>query len=157
MKIKLLVIGKTDKDFIKTGILEYEKRLKHYLPYEMQIIPDIKRSGNFSEKQQKEKEGELILTKINSGDVVVLLDEGGKEYSSVKFARFIEQKMLSGMKNLIFVIGGAYGFSEAVYQKVQGKVSLSQMTFSHEMVRMIFVEQLYRSMTILKGEPYHHV
>jgi 23S rRNA (pseudouridine1915-N3)-methyltransferase len=157
MKITLLVIGKTDKDFVKQGIEEYQKRLVHYLPFELKIIPDLKNTKNLSENQQKQKEGELILDKVKSGDTLVLLDEGGKEFSSVGFSKFLEQKMLSGMKNLIFVIGGPYGFSEDVYKKAQGKVSLSKMTFSHQMIRMIFVEQLYRGMTIIKGEPYHHV
>lgn len=157
MKITLLVIGKTDKDFVKKGIEEYQKRLVHYLPFELKIIPDLKNTKNLSENQQKQKEGELILDKVKSGDTLVLLDEGGKEFSSVGFSKFLEQKMLSGMKNLVFVIGGPYGFSEDVYKKAQGKVSLSKMTFSHQMIRMIFVEQLYRGMTIIKGEPYHHV
>jgi 23S rRNA (pseudouridine1915-N3)-methyltransferase len=157
MKITLLVIGKTDKDFVKKGIEEYQKRLVHYLPFELKIIPDLKNTKNLSENQQKQKEGELILDKVKSGDTLVLLDEGGKEFSSVGFSKFLEQKMLSGMKNLIFVIGGPYGFSEDVYKKAQGKVSLSKMTFSHQMIRMIFVEQLYRGMTIIKGEAYHQV
>lgn len=157
MKITLLVVGKTDKDFVKSGIAEYQKRLTHYVPYEMKVIPDVRKGKNMSEAQQKEKEGELIISQLKQGDVVILLDEGGKEYSSVEFSRFVEQKMLSGIKNLVFIVGGPYGFSPAVYQKALGKLSLSQMTFSHQMVRMIFVEQLYRAMTILKGEPYHHV
>ena len=157
MKIVLLVIGKTDKDFVKTGMEEYQKRLVHYLPFEMKIIPDIKNTKNLSENQQKQKEGELILEKIKAGDTLILLDEGGKEFSSVAFSNFIEQKMVGGIKNLVFVIGGPYGFSEDVYRNAQGKVSLSKMTFSHQMIRMIFTEQLYRAMTIIKGEPYHHV
>lgn len=157
MKITLLVIGKTDKDFVKRGIEEYQKRLVHYVPFELKIIPDLKNTKNLSEAQQKQKEGELILDKIKTGDTLILLDENGKEFSSVAFSKFLEQKMLSGIKNLIFVIGGPYGFSQDVYQKAQGKVSLSKMTFSHQMIRMIFVEQLYRGMTIIKGEPYHHV
>ena len=157
MKLTLLVIGKTDKDFVKKGIEEYQKRLVHYLPFEMKIIPDLKNTKNLSENQQKQKEGELILDKIKSGDTLILLDEAGKEFSSISFSKFMEQKMIGGIKNLVFVIGGPYGFSDAVYQKAQGKVSLSKMTFSHQMIRMIFVEQLYRAMTIIKGEPYHHV
>jgi 23S rRNA (pseudouridine1915-N3)-methyltransferase len=157
MKITLLVIGKTDKDFVKRGIEEYQKRLVHYVPFELKIIPDLKNTKNLSEAQQKQKEGELILDKVKTGDTLILLDENGKEFSSVAFSKFLEQKMLSGIKNLIFVIGGPYGFSHDVYQKAQGKVSLSKMTFSHQMIRMIFVEQLYRGMTIIKGEPYHHV
>ncbi|MBL4560614.1 MAG: 23S rRNA (pseudouridine(1915)-N(3))-methyltransferase RlmH [Labilibaculum sp.] len=157
MKIVLLVIGKTDKDFVKNGIEEYKKRLVHYLPFEIKIIPDIKNTKNLSENQQKQKEGVLILDKIKSGDTLMLLDEGGKEFSSVAFSKFIEQKMIGGTKNLVFTIGGPYGFSDEVYKKAQGKVSLSKMTFSHQMIRMIFTEQLYRAMTIIKGEPYHHV
>jgi len=147
MKTTLLVIGKTDKDFVIKGIEEYQKRLVHYMPYEMKIIPDIKNT----------KEGDLILAQVKSGDVMILLDEGGKEFSSTAFSQFIEQKMLSGIKNLIFVIGGPYGFSPDVYKQAKGKVSLSKMTFSHQMIRMIFTEQLYRAMTILRNEPYHHV
>lgn len=157
MKTTLLVIGKTDKDFVIKGIEEYQKRLIHYIPYEMKIIPDIKNTKNLSEQQQKQKEGELILSQVKSGDLLILLDEGGKEFSSVAFSKFIEQKMLSGIKNLIFVIGGPYGFSPDVYKEAQGKISLSKMTFSHQMIRMIFTEQLYRAMTILRNEPYHHV
>ncbi|MDQ2179282.1 23S rRNA (pseudouridine(1915)-N(3))-methyltransferase RlmH [Marinifilum sp. D714] len=157
MKATLLVIGKTDKDFVKKGIDEYQKRLVHYLPFEFKIIPDLKNTKNLSENQQKQKEGELILEKLKPTDTLILLDENGKEFSSVGFSKFMEQKMISGTRNLVFVIGGPYGFSEEVYKKAQGKVSLSKMTFSHQMIRMIFTEQLYRAMTIIKGEPYHHV
>lgn len=157
MKATLLVIGKTDKDFVKKGIDEYQKRLVHYLPFEFKIIPDLKNTKNLSENQQKQKEGELILEKLKPTDTLILLDENGKEFSSVGFSKFMEQKMISGTRNLVFVIGGPYGFSEEVYKKAQGKVSLSKMTFSHQMIRMIFIEQLYRAMTIIKGEPYHHV
>lgn len=157
MKATLLVIGKTDKDFVKKGIDEYQKRLVHYLPFEFKIIPDLKNTKNLSENQQKQKEGELILEKLKPTDTLILLDENGKEFSSVGFSKFMEQKMVSGTRNLVFVIGGPYGFSEEVYKKAQGKVSLSKMTFSHQMIRMIFIEQLYRAMTIIKGEPYHHV
>ncbi|HRW63970.1 MAG TPA: 23S rRNA (pseudouridine(1915)-N(3))-methyltransferase RlmH [Bacteroidales bacterium] len=156
MKIKLIVVGKTDSSFIAEGIKEYEKRLKHYIGFEMIVIPDIKNTKNLSEAQQKQREGELIQGLFNAGDYVVLLDERGSELSSVSFSQFIEKQMLSGVKNLIFIIGGPYGFSDLLYQKAQTKVSLSKMTFSHQMVRMIFVEQLYRAFTILKGEPYHH-
>lgn len=156
MKIKLVLIGKTDSDFIKKGIEEYAKRLKHYIGFEMIVIPDLKNTKSLSENQQKQKEGELILNQINPGDFVVLLDEKGKEYSSVEFSKFIEKQSISGLKNLIFVVGGPYGFSEDVYKKGNSKIALSRMTFSHQMVRMIFVEQLYRAMTIIKGEPYHH-
>lgn len=157
MKVSLLVIGKTDKDFVKKGIEEYQKRLVHYLPFEFKIIPDLKNTKNLSEKQQKQKEGELILDKVKPNDTLILLDENGKEFSSIAFSRFMEQKMIGGTRNLVFAIGGPYGFSDEVYNKAQGKVSLSKMTFSHQMIRMIFTEQLYRAMTIIKGEPYHHV
>lgn len=157
MKITLLVIGKTDKDFVIKGIEEYEKRLTRYVPFEMVVIPDIKNTKNMSEQQQKQKEGALILSKIKSSDTLLLLDENGKTFSSVQFSQFIEQKMINSNKNIVFVIGGPYGFSDEVYRAAQGKISLSKMTFSHQMIRMIFVEQLYRAMTIIKGEPYHHV
>ncbi|MFC2150974.1 23S rRNA (pseudouridine(1915)-N(3))-methyltransferase RlmH [Bacteroidota bacterium] len=156
MKIKLLVIGKTDSDFLRRGIDEYVKRLKHYLPFEIIIIPDLKNRKNLTEEQQRHKEGELILAQFNSGDFIVLLDENGKDFSSVDFSKFVEKQMISGLKNLIFVIGGPYGFSEEVYKKGEFKFSLSKMTFSHQMVRLIFTEQLYRALTIIKGEPYHH-
>lgn len=156
MKICLLVIGKTDAGYIREGIEEYEKRLKRYVPYEMKVLPDVKNARNLSEGVQKEKEGEMVLEQLLPTDRVVLLDEKGKEYSSVGFSGFISQVMLSGVKRLVFVIGGPYGFPEAVYQRADGLLSLSKMTFSHQMVRMIFAEQLYRAMTILKGEPYHH-
>lgn len=156
MKTYLLVIGKTDAAFIREGIAEYEKRLMRYLPYEMKILPDVKNARNMTESLQKEKEGELILEQLQAGDWVVLLDEKGKQYTSVGFADYLAQKMLLGIKRLVFVIGGPYGFAESVYQRTNEKISLSKMTFSHQMVRMIFTEQIYRAMTILKGEPYHH-
>lgn len=157
MKVKLLVIGKTDKDFVKKGIEEYEKRLKHYIPFEFKILPDIKNTKKLSEDQQKQKEGEQILQETQKSDFVILLDENGKEYSSVNFSEFMQNKMLSGTKNLVFIIGGPYGFSQDLYKRADSKISLSKMTFSHQMVRMIFIEQLYRAMTILKNEPYHHI
>jgi 23S rRNA (pseudouridine1915-N3)-methyltransferase len=156
MKIKLLLIGKTDSDFLNKGIDDYVKRLKHYIPFEMIIIPDLKNTKNLSENQQKQKEGELILNYIKSGDFVVLLDEKGRDYTSLEYSKFIEKQMISGLKNLIFIVGGPYGFSDEVYKKCNSKLSLSKMTFSHQMVRLIFTEQLYRAMTIIKGEPYHH-
>jgi len=156
MKICLLVIGKTDEAYLQKGIELFLKRIPHYISFEMKVIPDIKNSKNLSEDQQKEKEGELILQQISTSDELFLLDEQGMEVSSVEFARFLEKKMISGIKRLVFVIGGPYGFSGSVYSRAIGKVSLSKMTFSHQMVRLIFVEQLYRAMTILKGEPYHH-
>lgn len=156
MKITLLVIGKTDKTFVKQAIDEYEKRLKHYIPFEMKVIPDIKNVKNLSESQQKIKEGEQILSQVKHGDFLILLDERGKSFSSVEFSDFLQKKMLTGIKNLLIVVGGPYGFSQEVYDRSQSKISLSKMTFSHQMIRMIFVEQIYRAMTILKGEPYHH-
>jgi 23S rRNA (pseudouridine1915-N3)-methyltransferase len=156
MKICLLVIGKTDETYLQKGIEIYLKRIPHYIAFEMKTIPDLKNSKNLSEEQQKEKEGELILQQLSPSDEVLLLDETGLENSSVDFARFLERKMISGNKRLVFVIGGPYGFSESVYSRAISKVCLSRMTFSHQMVRLIFLEQLYRAMTILKGEPYHH-
>lgn len=156
MKIELLVIGKTDSKIMKEGFEIYEKRLVHYIPFKMNIIPDIKNVKNMSVEQQKEKEGVEILKRIDNSDVVVLLDENGKEFSSAGFSDFIQKKTITGIKKLIFVIGGPYGFSQDVYQRSNSKLSLSKMTYSHQMVRMIFAEQLYRGMTIIKGEPYHH-
>ncbi|MDP3432019.1 MAG: 23S rRNA (pseudouridine(1915)-N(3))-methyltransferase RlmH [Bacteroidota bacterium] len=156
MKISLLVIGKTDEAYLQKGLEIFLKRIPHYVPFEMKVIQDIKNAKNMSEEQQKDKEGELILQQILSSDELILLDENGLEASSVDFARFLEKKMLSGIKRLVFVIGGPYGFSGNVYSRAIGKISLSKMTFSHQMVRLIFAEQLYRAFTILKGEPYHH-
>ncbi len=156
MKICLLVIGKTDESYLQNGMEIFLKRIPFYIPFELKIIPDIKNSKNLSEEQQKEKEGELIIQQLSAADELFLLDENGQENSSVGFARFLEKKMIGGIKRLVFVIGGPYGFSQSVYSKASGKLSLSKMTFSHQMVRLIFLEQLYRAMTILKGEPYHH-
>lgn len=156
MKISLLVIGKTDEAYLQKGLEIFLKRIYHYVPFEMKVIPDIKNAKNLSEEQQKDKEGELILQQILPSDELYLLDENGIEVSSVDFARFLEKKMLSGIKRMVFVIGGPYGFSGNIYSRVSGKLSLSKMTFSHQMVRLIFAEQLYRALTILKGEPYHH-
>ena len=157
MKIVFLVIGKTDESYLDTGILKYIKRLEHYVPFEMKIIPDIKNRKTLTEEQQKKAEGELILSNINVGDDLVLLDENGKTFSSVSFSQWIEKQMNIGSKRMIFVVGGPYGFSKEVYAKAKFKISLSEMTFSHQMIRLIFVEQLYRAFTIIKGEPYHHV
>lgn len=156
MKIKLLAIGKTDDKNLQVLIEKYQNRLKHYINFEFVIIPDIKNVKNLSEKQQKEKEGALILKNLQTSDQLVLLDEKGKAFDSVTFSNFMQKKMNSGIKQLVFVIGGPYGFSESVYQKSQGKVALSKMTFSHQMVRLFVVEQVYRAFTILKNEPYHH-
>ena len=157
MKIVFLVIGKTDESYLDTGISKYIKRLEHYVPFEMKIIPDIKNRKTLTEEQQKKAEGELILSNINVGDDLVLLDENGKTFSSVAFSQWIEKQMNITSKRMIFVVGGPYGFSKEVYAKAKFKISLSEMTFSHQMIRLIFVEQLYRAFTIIKGEPYHHV
>lgn len=156
MNIKLLAIGKTDNKALQTLIDEYTKRLSFYIKFDLEIIPDIKNSKNLSENQQKEKEGELILAKITANDQLILLDEKGKMFSSINFSEELQKKMNSGIKTLVFVIGGPYGFSEQVYQKAQGKISLSAMTFSHQMVRLFVTEQIYRAFTILRNEPYHH-
>ncbi|WP_420553007.1 23S rRNA (pseudouridine(1915)-N(3))-methyltransferase RlmH [Tenacibaculum aiptasiae] len=156
MKIKLLAIGKTDNKNLIQLIDEYQKRLKHYVKFELEIIPDIKNVKNLSETQQKEKEGQLILSKLQNTDQLILLDDKGKHFTSIEFSQFLQKKMNSGIKQIVLVIGGPYGFSEAVYQKAQGKISLSKMTFSHQMIRLFIVEQIYRGFTILKNEPYHH-
>ena len=156
MNIRLLAIGKTDNKALQTLIDDYTKRLSFYVKFDLEIIPDIKNVKNLSEAQQKEKEGELILSKITPTDHLILLDENGKTFSSVGFSDFLQKKMNAGTKTLVFVIGGPYGFSETVYQKAQGKVSLSEMTFSHQMVRLFVIEQIYRGFTILRNEPYHH-
>ena len=156
MKISLVVIGKTDAAYFVDAIHEYKNRLVHYIPFEMEVIPDIKNVKNLREDQQKEKEGELILKTLQPGDYLVLLDEHGKSFTSMEFATYIERKMHVVPKRLVFVIGGPYGFSEAVYKAASEKISLSKMTFSHQMVRLVFTEQIYRACTIIKGEPYHH-
>lgn len=156
MNIKLLAIGKTDNKQLILLIDEYKKRLKHYVKFDIEIIPDIKNVKNLSIDQQKIKEGDLILSKLKSTDQLILLDDKGKHYTSVEFSSYLQKKMSSGLKQLVFVIGGPYGFSEAVYKESQGKLSLSKMTFSHQMIRLFIVEQIYRGFTILKNEPYHH-
>ena len=156
MQITLIAIGKTDKSELEELITVYEKRLKHYIKFQMIIIPDIKNRKNLSEAQQKEKEGELILSQLHPTDTLILLDEKGKQYTSVAFAQFLQKKMNSGIKNLVLAIGGPYGFSDSMYAKSTGKISLSKMTFSHQMVRLFIIEQIYRGFTILKNEPYHH-
>lgn len=156
MTIKLICIGKTDHKALDMLITEYTKRLCFYTRFEMDIIPDLKKTKNLSELEQKQKEGELILNKVTATDVLILLDENGQQYSSENFANYLQKHMNSGIKNLVFVIGGPYGFSDEIYQRAHGRVSLSKMTFSHQMVRLFFIEQLYRAHTILKNEPYHH-
>ena len=152
----MLTIGNTDKKYMKEGIDDYVKRLSFYLPFETRVIPDLKNRNNLSVELQKEKEGQLILNLIIPGDFMILLDERGSEFSSLEFSKWIEKKMISGIRQLVFVIGGPYGFSKMVYQRADFKISLSQLTFSHQMVRLVFVEQIYRAMTIIKNEPYHH-
>lgn len=156
MQIKLLVIGKTDNSSIKALSDEYAKRLGHYIKFELEVIPDLKNSKSMSETVQKEKEGSLILSKLSTTDQLVLLDENGKEMDSVGFSSFLQKKMNSGIKRMVLVVGGPYGFSQEVYSKAQGKISLSKMTFSHQMIRPFIIEQLYRAFTILRNEPYHH-
>ena len=156
MQIKLLAIGKTDNKQLQQLIEDYQKRLSHYIKFSLEIIPDLKNSKNLSETQLKQKEGELILNKISNTDVLILLDENGKQLNSVEFSNYLQKHMNSGIKQLVFVIGGPYGFSQEVYNKAQGKLSLSKMTFSHQMVRLFFIEQLYRGFTILRNKPYHH-
>ena len=156
MNIRLIAIGKTDNKQLQALIDEYKTRLSFYIKFDLEVIPDIKNVKNLSESQQKEKEGELILSKITATDQLILLDENGKTFSSVGFSEELQKKMNSGIKTLVFVIGGPYGFSESVYAKANAKISLSPMTFSHQMVRLFFIEQLYRGFTILRNEPYHH-
>ncbi|WP_026934584.1 23S rRNA (pseudouridine(1915)-N(3))-methyltransferase RlmH [Christiangramia echinicola] len=156
MTIKLVCIGKTDKKELEELIKVYSDRLQHYIKFEFEIIPDLKKTKNLDENQQKSKEGDLILSGVQNSDFVVLLDENGKQFSSENFSEYIQKRMNTGLKRLIFVIGGPYGFSEDVYNRADSKISLSKMTFSHQMVRLFFTEQLYRAFTILKNEPYHH-
>ena len=155
MRITLLVVGKTTDVHIETLIQEYQKRLTHYIPFELQIIPELKNTKALTPEQQKQAEGELILRAITAATDLILLDEHGKEFRSIEFSDYLQKKMSAG-RDVVFVVGGPYGFSDAVYQRSNGKISLSKMTFSHQMVRLFFVEQVYRSMTILRGEQYHH-
>lgn len=156
MECVLLCVGKTDQGEIQQLIEQYSQRLKHYTKFSIFIMKDIKNSKNLSEKLQKEKEGDALQKQLKAGDRVVLLDEGGKQFSSLDFSAWINNQMTSGIKRLVFIVGGPYGFSPAIYQLAQQKISLSPMTFSHQLVRLFFVEQLYRAHTILKNEPYHH-
>ena len=155
MKITLLVVGKTTSAQVESLIQEYQKRLTHYIPFALQVIPELKNTKALTPDQQKQAEGELILRVVAQSADLVLLDEHGKEFRSIEFADYVQKKMSSG-RDVVFVVGGPYGFSEAVYQRANGKISLSKMTFSHQIVRLFFVEQIYRAMTILRGEPYHH-
>lgn len=155
MKIILLVVGKTTDARLQALIEEYQKRLAHYVPFELKVIPELRNAKNLSMDEQKQREGELILAASDASSRMILLDEHGKEYRSVDFAVQLNKWMSAG-RNLIFVVGGPYGFSEDVYSRAESKISLSQMTFSHQMIRLLFVEQIYRACTILRGEPYHH-
>jgi len=156
LTIRLIAIGKTDNKNLQVLIEDYKKRLKHYVKFQLEILPDIKNTKHLSEIQQKEKEGDLILSKVEHSEVLILLDENGKQMHSLAFSNYLQKHMNSGLKSLVFVIGGPYGFSEAVYKRANGKLGLSKMTFSHQMVRLFFIEQLYRGFTILRNEPYHH-
>jgi len=156
VNIKLIAVGKTDNPALQQLISTYEKRLSYYINFDLQLLPDIKNNKSLSEEQQKVKEGELILSYVEPSHHFVLLDERGKEYTSIAFADELQKKMNTGIKQLTFVIGGPYGFSQAVYQRANSKLSLSKLTFSHQMIRLFFVEQLYRAFTILRNEPYHH-
>lgn len=156
MKITLLTVGKTDKDWVKQGLDIYTSRLKHYIPFSIVEIPELKNVSALTKDQIKAREGELIMKNIRPSDDVILLDERGREYSSVEFAKLISDKIACVGKDIVFIIGGAYGFSETVYKRADSKISLSRMTFSHQMVRAIFAEQIYRAFTIMRGEPYHH-
>ncbi|MES2416925.1 MAG: 23S rRNA (pseudouridine(1915)-N(3))-methyltransferase RlmH [Bacteroidota bacterium] len=157
MKITLIAIGKTEDKYLIEGINKYLSRLKHYINFNILIIPDVKNTKNLTEAQQKSKEAELIIKQTNPADVIVLLDERGKKHSSVSFANYLNKQMVGSVQHLIFIIGGPYGFDESIYKRAGTSISLSDMTFSHQMVRLFFVEQLYRAFTILKNEPYHHV
>lgn len=156
MKITLLTVGKTDKDWVKQGLDIYVSRLKHYIPFGIVEIPELKNVSSLSKDQIKSREGELILKNLRPTDDVILMDEHGKQYTSVELARTIQEKISYTGKDIVFIIGGAYGFSPEVYTRANSKISLSKMTFSHQMVRAIFAEQLYRAFTIMRGEPYHH-
>ncbi|MBK5196407.1 MAG: 23S rRNA (pseudouridine(1915)-N(3))-methyltransferase RlmH [Proteiniphilum sp.] len=156
MKVLLLTVGKTDDLFFAQIIEEYKKRVNYYISFEMNVVPDLRNRKNLTEKEQKTEEGNMILKTLQSSDYIVLLDDKGKQYSSVEFARFMEKKTHSVSKRLVFVIGGPYGFSSEIYDRANEKLSLSKLTFTHQMVRVVFAEQLYRAMTILNNEPYHH-
>lgn len=156
MKICLMVVGKTTTEYIKKGTDEYAGRIGRFMPYEIKVIPDVKTSKKMTPQAQKEAEGECILSQLQPTDHVVLLDERGKEYTSRQFAEFIEQKSITFPKNLVFIVGGPYGFSQKVYDRANSMLSLSKMTFPHELIRLFFTEQIYRAMTIINNLPYHH-
>jgi 23S rRNA (pseudouridine1915-N3)-methyltransferase len=155
MKITLLVVGKTTDQRLQTLIDDYQQRLKHYIPFEIVVIPDLRNAKALTQAQIKEQEGIEILRRITPAMEVILLDEHGREYRSIEYAQWIQKKMSAG-RDVTFIVGGPYGFSAAVYERADGKISLSKMTFSHQMIRLFFTEQIYRAMTILRGEPYHH-
>lgn len=156
MNIKLVVVGKTEEKYLKEGIEIFEKRLKFYIPYEMIIIPSLKDTKSLTPQMVKEKEGELIIKQVSKADKVVLFDEMGEEFRSIEYANFLQKNMNSGIKTICFVVGGAFGFSDEVYKIANLKIAMSKMTFSHQMIRLMIVEQLYRAFTILKNEPYHN-
>ena len=156
MEIILLTVGKTTQTYVRSGIEEFTKRLKRYTPFRIDSLPDIKAAKSMTPDIQKEKEGEAILGCLSPSDLCVLLDEHGKELTSMEFASYLQKTMASGRKRAVFVVGGPYGFSKCVYGRADYKISLSKMTFTHEMVRLFFTEQVYRAMTILRNEPYHH-
>lgn len=156
MKIEFIVVGKTVESYLQTGISLYVERLKHYVPFVYTEIKDLKNTKNFSEEQVKQKEGELIIKSLQAGDYIILLDERGKQKDSIQFSNQLAEFMVRGIKKVVFIVGGPYGFSDELYKMANEKLSLSKMTFSHQMVRLFFVEQMYRAMTIYKGEPYHH-
>lgn len=156
MEIQLIAIGKTTINYVADGIAEFEKRLSHYTTFSIKCLPDIRNTRNISQIQQKEAEGKLLLAEINASDYVILLDEHGVEYTSMQFAAYLQKRMSSGCRRILFIVGGPYGFSEDVYSRANSKMSLSLLTFPHELVRLLYVEQLYRAFTILRNEPYHH-
>lgn len=156
MKILFLVVGRTVDKRLTSLIDEYAERVKHYIPFDMEVVPELKNTKSLTAEQQKEREGELLRKQLREGDYVVLLDEGGREFRSMEFAAYLEKKQSQVARRLVFIVGGPYGFSPDIYKLAREKVSLSKMTFSHQMVRLFFVEQIYRAMTILRGEPYHH-
>lgn len=156
MKITLFTVGRTDVEWVRKGLDLYVSRLRHYVPFSLIEIPELKNVSALAREQIKQKEGELVLKALKPSDCVILLDERGREYRSIEFSAMLEDRMSRGGRDLVFVVGGAYGFSDAVYSRSDEKISLSKMTFSHQMVRTIFAEQLYRAFTIMKGEPYHH-
>lgn len=156
MKILFLVVGRTVDKRLTSLIDEYAERVKHYIPFDMEVVPELKNTKSLTAEQQKEREGELLRKQLREGDFVVLLDEGGREFRSMEFASYLEKKQSQVARRLVFIVGGPYGFSPDIYKLAREKVSLSKMTFSHQMVRLFFVEQIYRAMTILRGEPYHH-